>query len=300
MGPRLRATALAALTVVMTGTLALTGLPAQAHPGQPGDVFDPDSVSWWTLRDRTPAQFDADINTAHDNDRIPVDIDADTSGASVRLAGVYQRNLDNRDWVVLHGLTNAMYSNAWTNLADSGFRLADFETYLLDGTRFYNGLWVENVEGYGWTSSRNMDVGDYLNFINNARNAGRMLIDIDAWETGAGTRYAAISVTNDDNLDWAVHISLTENNYSTIIDNTAATMRPLVGTSVTTAAGQRYSIILVENANGRDKAERHDLTSANFGLVWSAFASAGFRHVGFDRYDTAAGVRYLGIWRQND
>jgi hypothetical protein len=76
-------------------------------------------------------------------------------------------------------------------------------------------------------------------------------------------------------------------------------MRPLVATSVLTANGQRYSIILVENANGRDKAERHDLTSANFSLVWSAFSSAGFRHVGFDRYDTANGVRYLGIWREN-
>jgi hypothetical protein len=295
----LRATALAALTVAITGALMATGAPAMAHPGPPDASFDPNSVAWWTLRDQTPAQFDTTIANAHDNDRIPVDIDADASGASYRMAGVFQRNLDDRGWIVLHGLTNAQYSNAWTNLANDGYRLADFETFVLDDTRFYNGLWVENVEGYGWTSSRNMDVGDYITFVNNARNAGRMLIDIDAYETGAGTRYAAISVDNADDLDWIVNISLSELGYSTLISNTSDTHRPLVGTSVLTAAGQRYSVILVENVNGRDKAERHDLTSANFSLVWGAFASAGFRNVGFDRYDTAAGVRYLGIWREN-
>jgi hypothetical protein len=299
MGYRLRAAALAALTVAMAGVLAATGMPASAHPGPPDASFDPDSVGWWTFRDRTPAQFDAVIAAAHDNDRIPVDIDADASGASYRLTAVLQSNLDNRDWVVLHGLTDAQYGNAWTNLANAGFRLADFETFVLDNRRFFNGLWVENVDGYAWTSQRGMDVGDYITFVNNARNAGRMLIDIDAYETGAGIRYAAISVRNDDNLDWIVNINLTEVGYSGLIAGTSGTHRPLVGTSVLTAGGQRYAIILVENVNGRDKAERHDLTSADFGLVWSAFASADFRHVGFDRYDTAAGVRYLGIWREN-
>jgi hypothetical protein len=299
MAHRLRAAVLAAITVATTGALALTGMPAQAHPGQPGAVFDPNSVAWWTLRDRTPAQFDGDITTAHANDRIPVDIDADASGAGYRLTGVYQRNLDDRDWVVLHGLTNAQYSSAWTNLANAGFRLADYETLVLDDTRRHAGLWVENVESYAWTSSRNMDIGDYITFSNNARNNGRMLIDIDAYETGSGTRYAAISVTNDDNLDWVAHVGLSEVGYDSVIANSADELRPLVGTSVLTGNGQRYAVILVENANGRDKAERHDLTSANFSLVWSAFSSAGFRHVGFDRYDTANGVRYLGIWREN-
>lgn len=58
--------------------------------------------------------------------------------------------------------------------------------------------------------------------------------------------------------------------------------------------------VFVSNPNGRDWAAHHDLTAATYAQVWSAYADAGFRLVGFERYDTAAGVRYLGIWRQND
>lgn len=302
MGIRRRAAVLAALMVLASGGLAVAGEPAaQAHPGQPGNVFDRNSVSWQSLRDRTPAQFDADLTSRRKDGFIPVDIDADASGGSYRLAAVYQRNTDNRDWAVLHGLTDAAYTQAWGNFASLGLRLADFETYLLDGVRYYNGLWVENVEGYSWSSRRNMDLNAYIDYVNGVRSAGRMLIDLDVYQTAGGSlRYAAASVHNADGLDWIANTGLSVNSFNTLIANTSDTMRPLVATSLETGAGQRYAVILVENANGRDWAERHDLTSADFGLVWGAFAGAGFRLVGYDRYETAAGVRYLGIWRQND
>jgi hypothetical protein len=301
MGHKLRLVGLATLAVLASAGLAVGGASgAQAHPGQPGSVFDLDQVSWASLRDRTSAQFGADLANMRDQGFMPVDVDSEGSANGARHAGVYQRNTDDREWAVQFDLTSAAYGMAWSSFASLGLRLVDFETYVINDVRLFTGYWVENVEGYGWTSSRNMTLADFINFSNNSRDAGRMLIDIDVYETGAGLRYAAASVRNDDGLDWRVDVGLSAVGYNTLLGNVNPEMRPLAAMSYQSGGVQRYAVILVENANGRDHAEEQDLTSAAFGLVWSAYADAGFRLVGFDRYSTAAGVRYIGIWRQND
>lgn len=280
---------------------AFAGAPAQAHPGPPEDVFDPDVVSWVSTRDRTPSDFNESLSGNRAAGRIPVDIDADASGSSYRLAAVYQRNLDDRDWQVLHGLTESAYSQAWSNAAANGMRLVDYETYVLDGVRYHNGLWIQNVEGYSWTSQRNMTFDQWQDYQSGQRGAGRLIVDFDHYETGSGARYAAVAVGNGDDVDWSVSTGLSTTGLGTVTTNNSNLgRRPLVAESVLTGGVQRYAGIFVTNSNDRDWAMEHDLTASEYALVWSAYGDAGFRLVGFERYDTADGVRYLGIWRQND
>lgn len=289
------------LTAVALTAGTLAGPPAQAHPGPPSDLFDPDSTSWVSVRDSAPASFSDSLAANRAAGRIPVDIDADAAGTSYRLAAVYQRNFDGRDWQVLHGLTESAYSQAWSNAAANGMRLVDYETYVLDGVRYHNGLWIENVESYAWTSQRNMTLDQWQAYQTAQRDAGRLIVDFDHWESGGASRYAAIAVRNADALSWSVATGLSTAGLASTVDfYDSLGRRPLVVESALTGAGQRYAGVFVSNPNGRDWAMEHDLTGAEYSLVWSAYADAGFRLVGFERYDTAAGVRYLGIWRQND
>jgi hypothetical protein len=272
-----------------------------AHPGPPSAVFDPFSVSWRSLRDYSPVAFNTAVADAEDANLIPVDIDADAGGASYVLGAVFQRNLDGRDWRLEHGLTNDEYEDAWSDAASDGFRLVDFETYVLAGTRFYNGLWVENVEGYAWLSQRNMTAAQWVAFRAAQHAAGRMVVDVDHYAFGAGFRYAAVAVANPENLSWEVEYNQSLATFNaTVAAYYDDLYRLLVVDSVQTPDGQRFTGIFVRNANGRSAPAHGQLTSAGFHDVWADYAEDGLRPINQERYETAAGTRYLGVWRQND
>ena len=64
--------------------------------------------------------------------------------------------------------------------------------------------------------------------------------------------------------------------------------------------GSEYAGIWHENTDGRDWRIRRDLTAGQWSNVWNRYLDLGFRLVDYEKYDTPQGVRYAGIWRQND
>ena len=290
---------LAVLAAVAAGLAAPS--VAVAHPGPPSPVFDPLSVSWRSLRDYNPANFNVAVANALADGLIPIDIDADAGGATYVLGAVFQRNLDGRDWRLRHGLTNDQYEDAWDDAASDGFRLVDFETYVLGGVRFYNGLWVENVEGYGWVSMRNMTQAQWVAFRADQHDAGRIIIDVDHYAFGAGFRYAAAAVTNDENLSWEVEYNQSLATFNaTVADYYDDDFRLLVVDSVQTPDGQRFTGIFVRNVNGRSAPAHGQLTAAAYHDIWADYLEDGLRPINQERYETVNGTRYLGVWRQND
>jgi Bacterial tandem repeat domain 1 len=285
----------------LTVLLAVAPTAVSAHPGLPSDVFDPFSVSWASIRDHTPAAFDTEVDDRRDADYIVTDIDADAAGASYRLSAVFQRNLDDRDWALGHGLTLNEYLDFRTDSITAGMRSADFETYVLGGVRYYAALFVENVEGYSWVSQRHLSQTDLATFLTSQDTAGRIVVDIDHYAFGAGTAYAAIAIENDENLSWEVEYNRTSADFDMLVDSYYDDdFRLLMIDSVETANGQRFTGIFVRNVNGRGAPAQAQLTSAGFHDAWSDFAEDDYRLITQERYETAAGTRYLGVWRQND
>lgn len=290
-----------ALGAVTAALLVGAPSPAAAHPGLPSGVFDPQSVAWASIRNQTPATFNAKVATYRDADYIPIDIDADASGASYVLSAVFQRNLDYRDWDLAHGLTLDEYNEFRSDSIAAGMRPADFETYVLGGVRYYNALYVENVEGYAWVSMRHMSQADWLAFRLGQHNAGRIIVDFDHYEYGGSTAYAAIAIHNAENISWEVEPNLSLAAFQNVVDTRwDDDYRLLMVDSTQTAGGQRFSGIFVRNLNGRGAPAQGQLTADEFGQVWSNFASSGNRLITQERYETDAGTRYLGVWRQND
>lgn len=297
---RARITTTLAAFVLMV-LLAVAPAAASAHPGLPSDVFDPVSVSWASIRDHTPAAFDTEVDDRRDADYIVTDLDADASGASYRLSAVFQRNLDDRDWALEHGLTLNEYLDFRADSIAAGMRSADFETFVLGGVRHYAALFVENVEGYSWVSQRHLSQAQLATFLTDQDTAGRIVVDIDHYAFGAGTAYAAIAIENDENLSWEVEHSKTLAEFNVLVGSYYDDLfRLLMIDSVETADGQRFSGIFVRNVNGRGAPAQGQLTAAGFHDAWSDFAADGHRLITQERYETAAGTRYLGVWRQND
>ncbi|WP_216205332.1 serine hydrolase [Amycolatopsis aidingensis] len=278
--------------------LPVTGAPAAAHPGIPSPVFDPDAVSWASIRDASSAGFQDRLDTYRRQGFLPVDIDIEVDGRQYRAGAVFQRNLDNRDWTVIRDLTSAEFGEEWRRQVDRRMRLVDQESYLLDGVRRYAAVFVANTEGYGWASKRNMTTAQAHDFYLDQR-ATRMPVDVDSYGTPDAPRFALAWVDNAEKLDWRLHRQLTSAEFSEKFAAYQGKFRVLAFDSMQTAQGQRYSAIWVENRDGRGWAERRDLTAQNFANWWHRYSDEGYRLVGFDRYQTVNGPRYTGIWRQN-
>jgi CubicO group peptidase (beta-lactamase class C family) len=289
----------AGLAAVVLGAMTLAGaVPAAAHPGLPSAVFDPDEVGWASIRDLDPAAFQAEFDKWSRAGYMVIDVDVDMSADGPRMGAVFQYNLDKRGWLVRTTMTEAEFDTAFDEAVRGNMRMVDFETWVRAGVRYYAAVWVRNVEGYGWSAKYGLTAAEFETYYKEQRDR-RMPVDVDIYQTGAGTRYALIWVDNAEKLDWRLLGGITRTAYQDAVDAYQATFRSLVVDSALTGAGQRYAGIWVENVNKRGWRVRSDLTRQQYVNWWHRYADEGYRVINFERYETADGTRYAGIWRQN-
>jgi hypothetical protein len=67
-----------------------------------------------------------------------------------------------------------------------------------------------------------------------------------------------------------------------------------------TPNGTRYAGIWVENTEGAAWQVEYDLTDEAYGQAFRRHRDEGFRLVDYESYETVDGVRYAGVWAEND
>jgi hypothetical protein len=298
MDPNVLARWTAPLAVI---ALVLTAAPAaQAHPVLSAAVFDPASVAWGSVRDATEAQFHDSVDARVAQNMIMIDLEADGTAAGPRFGAVFQRNLDGRHWIVDVTLTAAEVAAGPDDAWDIDWRLADVEPFIRDGAQAYAALWVEDREGLTAGAKQDLTYDQAVAYYEEQRRT-RLPVDVDVYPSGDGVRYAMVWLDNPGGLAWRLHLDQSGAQFAAAFDDYSGDgYRLLMLDSATRGtAGQRYAAIWLFNSNGRDWRERRDLTSAQYGTWWDTYARDGFRLITYERYETAAGPRYAGVWRRN-
>lgn len=230
-----------------------------------------------------------------------IDFDAHPSGSSASYSQIWEKNADPRAWVEAHDLTAAQYHTRWSDLAAQGYRPSDFESYTVNGVQRYGGIWVKNTEGWGWSSQRDMTSAQYATYFDAQRAAGRRPIDIEVYQTAGGLRYAAIWYQNVGNLPWGQLRDMTRTTYQQYLNAyVAAGYRVIDFESYQSGATQLYAAIWARNPVGRAWTMRSDLSWLQFSNFSRLHKDEGYRLVDYEAYATASGVRYAGLWVEND
>jgi len=141
--------------------------------------------------------------------------------------------------------------------------------------------------------------GDQAQALYEQLNGTHIPVDIDAYLTPSGLRFASIWVRNTESLSWTLRRSLTSQQFDDQTATLGSGYRLLGFDSVLNGASQVYSGIWVENRNGRFSVFQRDLSEQAYENRWYRYRDEGYRLVGYERYETAAGTRYAGMWRQN-
>lgn len=262
-------------------------------------VEDKKNLGWQFKYNLTSAQFSSEFTKYNDAGYLLTDIDAYPSGSSTLYSMVWRKN-DGRGWAVHRDLTSADFSTYWNQYTSQGMRLVDVEAYPLNGQIRWAGIWVQNKEGYNWSSHRGLTASEYASLFTSKKNAGWRPVELDVYNTSNGLRYNSIWQHNSDGRGWAALRDMSRESYQTEVDNRGDAGYHVVDfESYDTPNGQRYAAIWEKHGN-LAHAVRTDRDQQTFLNYWYDYTDQGYRLVDFERYNTDDGVRYAGVWQEND
>jgi CubicO group peptidase (beta-lactamase class C family) len=292
----------AAYLVVVAILLTLSGCSLLDGPGDPslgwnGRVLYEDGLGWGSLRNLTRGQFDAAHQDYVARGWIIVDVDVSDDGDGPRYALIAHENPDGRAHQLHLDLTSSEYNQFWTNYRDLGYRPLDVEGYMLDGALRFAGIWIRNVEGLAWSSVRNLTSSEYADYFEQRRSAGYRPIDIEAYDTPSGLRFAAIWYENVDGVAWTQLRNIDRDRYQQeATDHGADGYLMFDFESYATSDGQRYAAIW-ERPDSRPAYQiRTDRSALQYANLWRTYRDEGYRLQDFEHYgDDWHG----GIWIEN-
>ncbi len=281
-------------------TIALTVSAFCAAPVHAGLVDMSTDQDWVFFRDLTSAQFSQYYTQYRNAGYIMTDIDAYAVGSSARYAMNWQRNTDNRLWAEVRDMTSAQYSAKWQEYDSKGYRPVDVESYTINGTTYWAGIWIQNKEGVGARTHRGQSASDYASQFSKNSGDGYRLVDLEVANTSNGLRYTSIWERNVKGYAWAALRDMTRTEYQEEANERSANGYKLIDfESYGFGSSQAYAAVWVKQGT-LDWRVRSDRTEQEFANFNYQYADEGLRLVDFERYSTEEGVRFAGIWAENN
>lgn len=159
---------------------------------------------------------------------------------------------------------------------------------------------LKDEKSIGWASHRDLTSQKFSQYFNEYKNKGYMMVDVDAYPTSSGRRYAMVWRENTDNRGWAEHRNMTSAQYSAKW-NEYRNMgyRPLDIAAYPSGSSTLYAGIWVQNKEGLAWSSHRNLTSSAYGDLYTQKRKAGYRLVDMEAYQTGSGLRYSAIWYKN-
>jgi CubicO group peptidase (beta-lactamase class C family) len=265
----------------------------EALQASPAD--DPNDVTWVSERDLSSAEFSTNFTKWKNAGYRMIGINVESG----KYAATWRQG-DGKAWAEYRDLTSDEYGAKWQELKDQGYRPLDIEAYQRNGALNFAGIWIKAEDGLAWASFRNLTNDEFGAKFTEYRDAGYVPTNVDAYQVGSEWRYAVIWVKNKDNVAWALNRNMTAEEYATKWQAYKDQGLRLVDfESYQTSSGQRYAAIWYKNSNNRGWASYRDMTELAYANRFRQMRDQGYRVVDFERYSTASGTRYAGVWRQN-
>ena len=253
------------------------------------------NIGWGSHRDLTSSNFTKKFNEYKKKGYMIIDVDAYNVGTSVRYSMIWRENTDKRGWAEFRDMTSGSYNKKWEEYRKKGYRPLDIESYRINGKQKYAGIWVQNKEGYSWSSKRNLTAKAYGDYFKSQKAKGRRIADMEAYQTGGGLRYAAIWIQNKDNIPWAQFRDMSRNSYQKKINEFSKKGYIVVDYESYSSSGKRLYAAIWEKRPGYASQTRTNRSQKQYANLWREYRDKGYRLLDFERH----GSDYSGLWIEN-
>ena len=178
-------------------------------------------------------------------------------GNPATFSAVWESNREGLDWHLEYDLSSQEYGTAFRNYRAAGFRLVDMEVYGPPVNPRYAAVWWASCDNSNWKQIRGMTAATLDARVAAESQIGFQVIDVEAYRTSSGRRYAAIWHQMPAGREWEVE---TADNFAEFLslqrDFVDQGFRPIDLESVTTPNGPRYVGVWAENEDRYDFAVR--------------------------------------------
>ena len=243
----------------------------------------------------TASGFGGDVPSEIENVRLP-------GGLQDGYLWIWDRRSRRIGWEQGRSYTPTVLAQKIAAAKTGGKRPTDIERRDTPGGEFYSVIWETNREGIDWRVHYDLTGQEYADSVQTLRGDGYRLVDVEGYQTASGQqRYAAVWWASCDNSNWKQEHFMDRTSYLNRVTNEARQGFQVIDIeSFRTTAGQRYAVIWQQVPSDRDWAVRTDRDLRGFLNYQQEYSDLGMRLVDFESYQTANGVRYAGVWAEND
>ncbi|HEX5132360.1 MAG TPA: serine hydrolase [Candidatus Krumholzibacteria bacterium] len=277
-----------AMTLVVIGSAAAQGFE------------DPLSIAWKFGYGLSDATYHARWEEYKNEGYLPIQTEMDNGGAI--YSGIWQKNTDGRGWASWRRLTSHQFHQYWDEYRLKGYRPIDQSSEVIGGTLLYSLIMVENKEGLGWISRRNLTTQQFsTEFAQYSPNYKP--IDIDAIEFGGTMYYSIIWVENRSRQGWIELRDMTPEVYGEKFDEYAAKGYRVADIECYARGNDlTYAAIWEINPPGRAWAALRQMSAADLRNNWHKYADQGLRVIDIEVCPaiSGSGNQYSAVWREND
>lgn len=265
-----------------------------------GILDQPDQeLAWESRRDMSESTYEDKLEELKGKGFRPTDVEI-LGGTSRKYACIWRKNSDNRAWEVRTKLTDTEFHDKWEDMKTKGFRPIDQESHNVLGTTFYGAIWIKNTENLKWASFRKMTSDEFSQKFDEFKG-NYVPVDVDAYDIGGKLYYSVIWVENKDNLDWVEKRNIPKDDFGKQFDEYSDKGYRLYSTeSYQRNGNQEYATIWVKEARKRSWYARRDMNETWFHNYWLKYKDLGYRLEDIEVYKTDDGIRYAGVWLEND
>lgn len=276
-------TFLTVLTLFSADSIFSQGLLDQPDGRRPG---------WIMYRGKSQATHQSELNKLVEKGYRPIDFEVE--GGTSRTYSVILRK-HSTQFNFRSALSKTQYLSTEAEMRKQGMRPIDQETHVLNGTRFYGGVWIKNVENYEWVTLTDLTHTAYAAKFKELSGQGFQPMDIDIYEQDGTVLYAAIWVKNTEELDIRQIRNLSSHGIKIQVDKHIASGYRIADIESYMRNGSRqYAVIFVKD--GRIGAGRWDMTPTQFQNFLNENTDKGYDIIDIERYETSSGLRYAGSW----
>lgn len=180
----------------------------------------------------------------------------------------------------------------------SSYELTDWELARLPAFALGQAF-VWQARTRNWTERHDLAASEFDREIQNQRDLGNRLHDLEAYATSAGMRYAGVWVANSEGFTWTARYDMTQAEYvSARQDATGNGLRVVDLEAYATPDGTRHAAVWYQSCDNTTWFDVLELDRATFDQQRASHEARGFRLVDLESYRTSAGQRYAVLWEQ--
>ena len=304
--PVLVAIGLTCLLLLLTGyvtewsTVDKDDTRAPTADTTPNDKYTTEQdLQWGSFRNLTSERYGELFSEYRNRGWMLIDVEAYPSGRQTRYAMAWRENHDGRQWRQWRNMTSDRYNERWTQMRSAGFRPTDVEGYMMGRNLRFAGIWVENTERIRWKSNRNMSSQRFRERHIERRREGLRPVDIEAYETPSGLRWAAIWYADTDDVDWEMRTNMNRRQYLSQVNALGRRGYQVRDYEQYTENNQqRYAAIWERRADMPSYQLRTRRNDQQFRNLWNEYRDRGYRLADIEADQN--GSRYSGIWVENN